>query len=219
MASTYALPVNSMPQGSHNHFRQQQPGHGHSHSLSLSKPRATSPSKLAPEGARTAYTPKVHPNGSMHSHSRSAHANPYSSSASDGHIPAVSPVREDSEDSNHSHVHSNSTSIPPNGARRKSRYMNGHTSSPSMLYQELTGIATELVGEMEHKGHNHGHSHDHDHDHDHSHGSSCGHSHAATAQEPKSRVTKMLLRHTKKWSLIQSILLEKDSRRIFYFMT
>ena len=148
----------------------------------------------------------------MHSHSRSAHTHSYSQSISDGPFPAISPVGEESEELD---MPPFSTGVPPNGGRRKSRYTNGQTSSPSVLYQELTGISTEPAS-----GHNHNHSHDHDHDHDdHTHGCQSGHIAIAKPAEPRSRVTNLLLRRTKTWSLIQSILLEKDSRRIFYFMT
>ena len=40
------------------------------------------------------------------------------------------------------------------------------------------------------------------------------HSHAVD----RSRFTAMLLPYTEKWPLVHAILVEKDSRRIFYFM-
>ena len=55
----------------------------------------------------------------------------------------------------------------------------------------------------------------HDHSHHHEHGqSSHGHSH----DDAPSRITSSLLRMTEDWPLTHSILLEKDSRRILYFM-
>lgn len=84
-----------------------------------------------------------------------------------------------------------------------------------MLYQEFTGVDYG-VQEDEHKHHDHGHEHLHE---GHVHGDSCdGHGHSTKAPEPRSKATQFLLRKTKNSSLLQSILLEKDSRRIFYFM-
>jgi zinc transporter 5/7 len=42
----------------------------------------------------------------------------------------------------------------------------------------------------------------------------AGHAHAIE----RSRFTAMLLPYTERWTLIHAILVEKDSRRIFYFM-
>ena len=55
------------------------------------------------------------------------------------------------------------------------------------------------------------HSHDHDHTHKEPH---VSHDHAG----PHSRITEFLLQSSENWSLLHSILVEKDSRRIFYFM-
>lgn len=61
------------------------------------------------------------------------------------------------------------------------------------------------------------HSHDHhDHDHDHSH----GHGHVQAPKEVKapSAITRSLMKSTEGVPLLHSILIERDSRRIFYFM-
>ena len=58
--------------------------------------------------------------------------------------------------------------------------------------------------------HSHGHSHTHEHHHQ-EHKHSDHHAHA-------SRISTYLLNRTERWPLLHSILLEKDSRRIFYFM-
>lgn len=55
-------------------------------------------------------------------------------------------------------------------------------------------------------GHNHGHSH---HEHTEKH---MGH------HDEPSRFSKFVLRSSQEWPLLHSILVEKDSRRIFYFM-
>ncbi|TGJ79934.1 hypothetical protein E0Z10_g8841 [Xylaria hypoxylon] len=61
-------------------------------------------------------------------------------------------------------------------------------------------------------GHHHDHDHDHDHDHQHSHEPHHGHSNNF------SRFTGLLLPYTSKWPLVHAIMMDKDSRRIFYFM-
>jgi zinc transporter 5/7 len=52
----------------------------------------------------------------------------------------------------------------------------------------------------------------HDHDHKHDHG---GHDHSAK----RSRFTGLLLPYTARWPLLHAIMTDKDSRRIFYFIT
>lgn len=197
MASTYALPVSPLPHSPHNHFRQHShSGHSHSHSHS--------PSKLAPAGARSAYSPRTMPNGSTHSHSQSAHvytpANIHHDSQS--HTHSVSPVHEDSA------IPSFSTADSLRGEAEKSPYSNGSIHSP--IYSEFTGVELDQPVD-DHIHHDHAHG-------SHSHGDHCGHAHHAKAAEPRSRCTKFLLRNTLNFPLLQSILLEKDSRRIFYFM-
>jgi len=59
----------------------------------------------------------------------------------------------------------------------------------------------------------HGYNHDHDHDHHH------GHNHStATSVGPRSRFTTFLLPFVLRWPLVHTIMADKDSRRIFYFM-
>ena len=61
------------------------------------------------------------------------------------------------------------------------------------------------------KGHSHNHDHHDHHDRKEPH---VSHDHAG----PHSRITEFLLQSSENWSLLHSILVEKDSRRIFYFM-
>lgn len=201
MASTYALPVSPVPHSPHSHFRQHSHG-GHSHSHSHSHNRSSSPSKLAPAGARTAYTPRAVQNGSMHSHSQSAHIQGYGHLLHDTHNQKVSSIHEDPD----APLHASRNSM--SGKMESSAYSNGH--SPAPLYTEFTGVAaSQPVDDHSHHGHSHdGHPHD---DH-------CDHAHHAKTVEPRSRITTLLLKHTLNFPLLQSILVEKDSRRIFYFM-
>lgn len=208
MASTYAIPT-PQPQSSHSHFRHNQPGHGHSHSHSHShQHKPSSPSKLAPTSARSAYAPRVMQNGGLYS----SHARNYSLGGMDAY--KVPPVQEHPDDPLNIPSFSG---FPPNGAREMGQGGgNGHARKSSALYEEFTGVDYGQVVD-EHKHHEHGHDHLHD-GHSHGHGESCGgHGHAAKA-EARSRATKFLLNRTKNWSLLQTILLEKDSRRIFYFI-
>lgn len=194
MASTYALPVSPLPHSANSHYRQHSHG-GHTHSHT----RSSSPSKLAPAGARSAYTPKTPLNGAMHSHSHSR--------SQSGHLPnldlslnrhKVSPVHEDSY----------AGDKPSENEGADSSYPNNHLASP--IYSEFTGVnVSDAAEDQPHKGHvHHGHSHD---------GHEC-HGHHPKAAEPRSKFTNFMIQRTLNFPLLQSILVEKDSRRIFYFM-
>ncbi|KKF93219.1 Zinc transporter 5 [Ceratocystis platani] len=65
-----------------------------------------------------------------------------------------------------------------------------------------------------HDHHHHDHKHGHDHDHDHVH----FHAHAHSSMDDKSRVTKFLLGYTSSYPFLNAIMIEKDSRRILYYM-
>jgi len=61
------------------------------------------------------------------------------------------------------------------------------------------------------------HHHGHDHDQDH-HGHSHSHSHASKKATPPSRITLLLISASQPIPLLHSILIDRNSRRIFYFM-
>jgi zinc transporter 5/7 len=61
-----------------------------------------------------------------------------------------------------------------------------------------------------HHDHTHGHDHDHGDAHDH-------HGHDHTAE--RSKFTALLLPYTSRYPLLHAIMTDKDSRRIFYFMS
>lgn len=140
----------------------------------------------------------------------------------------------------HSHSHSPSSPSPGRGyAANSPRAMKQEKSNGNLHLHSLS----ESHADHGHTGHNHSHSHGehshshgpstthdsmpriasyepppndvnvlpHDHDH-HSH----KHSHAA---EPRSKFTSLLLPLVMRWPLVHTIMAEKDSRRIFYFMT
>ena len=81
------------------------------------------------------------------------------------------------------------------------------TSQVILATLSWVGVYLDTLSKLSPR-HKHYHHHDHDHVHDHH-----DHSH-----EAHSRVTSILLLAVETWPLLHSILLEKDSRRIFYFM-
>lgn len=212
MASTYALPVSPLPHTPHTHYRQHCHG-GHTHSHSQSYNRSSSPSKLAPAGSRPAYTPGTPLIGNMHSRTQSAHLpNHLVNLDLDRHT--VSPVREQSPaqsgDENPLGDEGDDTPYPKN-----------QPTTP--LYSEFTGVDfNQPADDHPHNGHaHHGHSHLHGHSHshgDHPHDDHVCQGHHPKAAEPRSKFTTFMLKRTLNFPLLQSILLEKDSRRIFYFM-
>ncbi|RXG49916.1 hypothetical protein VDGE_00609 [Verticillium dahliae] len=69
-------------------------------------------------------------------------------------------------------------------------------------------------------GYGHDHNHSHGHSHDHAHGLGHGHSHGhGHGHSNPSFFSKLLLRVTPSFPFLHSILVEKDSRRIFYFLS
>lgn len=200
MASTYALPVSPVPHAPHTHYRQHSHG-GHTHSHSQSYNRSSSPSKLAPAGSRPAYTPKTPLNGNMHSRTQSAHLTDLDL---DRHI--VSPVRELSPAQS-------GDEKPAGDEGEDSPYASNQPTTP--LYSEFTGVDfSQPAEDHPHNGHaHHGHSHG-----GHSHDDHVCSGHNPKAAEPRSRFTNFMINRTLNFPLIQSILVEKDSRRIFYFM-
>ncbi|KAI5797614.1 cation efflux family-domain-containing protein [Geopyxis carbonaria] len=69
------------------------------------------------------------------------------------------------------------------------------------------------------KSASHSHGHDHDHSHSHSHGhDDHSHDHPPVPRAPPSRASLRLIHATESYPLLHSILLDRDSRRISYFM-
>ena len=80
----------------------------------------------------------------------------------------------------------------------------------SLTAASFSAIVYDTHKSVDITSHNsHGHSHGHGHHHQ-------EHKHSDHAHP--SRISTYLLNKTEKWPLLHSILLEKDSRRIFYFM-
>lgn len=215
MASTYALPASAM---THSHTG----GHSRNHS-------ARSPSKL-PTTFEYGAPPKSPRSdrfgGSQHSHTHS------DSCPSDHHngLPLDQAPLYNAE-----RYKENAVYVPPimgsqmPGSPLRNSVLINEPLSASPLLPQLSQYApspvpSEFESHHDHHhshghshGHSNGHAHNHSHDHDHDH----GHYHPPTKVatiEPKSRFTNLIIPYAEKSPLLMSILLEKDSRRIFYFM-
>jgi zinc transporter 5/7 len=208
MASTYALPVSAMPHS-----------HGHSHVHSHSHTPSFSPSKLGPGGQKNANTSRAlrqeRSNGSLHSHAHSESLYNYGNN------------QERAQNSEQFRTNTDlipqiqNSNLTPGGVYAKQRpYELPPAHSQSNGYE--TGEPAASHTHHDHADHDHSH-HDHAHHnhahHDHVHHDRASHGHSHSKTEKRSRFTSTLLPYTERWTLLYSILKEKDSRRIFYFMT
>ncbi|KAH7313195.1 cation efflux family-domain-containing protein [Rhexocercosporidium sp. MPI-PUGE-AT-0058] len=195
MASSYALPASAM---THSH------GHGHTHLHSHS--HSHSPGRQHPPSPQKALR-SDRSNGSLHSHSHSeprldhGHNNNHNHS----HSHSSSPSR------GHSYMRELSTSsylpTPPN-----SNGMSPISEFPKQLHQHEPSPALSQMGPFEpslNAVNVISHSHEHDH----------LHNHALHVEQPRSKFTSLLLPFAMRWPLLHTILADKDSRRIFYFMS
>jgi zinc transporter 5/7 len=166
-------------------------GHGHVHSHSHSPGRQPQYSANTPRTLRQEKS-----NGSLHAHS---HSEPHHE-----------------HDHSHLHGHSHDRESSPSRYLPTPPYSNGlapapfekkiHESSPALSQQGTYEPPLNAVNVL---------PHDHDH-HDHH-----EHSHAPThakSVEPRSRFTSFILPFVQRWPLLHTIMSDKDSRRIFYFM-
>jgi zinc transporter 5/7 len=197
MASTYALPVSAMP-----HSR------GHSHVHSHSHTPSFSPSKLGPGGQKAANTSRAlrqeRSNGSLHSHAYSESFNNYGNNQERAQNFEQLPTNADFP------LQVLNNSLASGGVYREQRpYELPLAYSKSNSYEAGQEMAS-------HTHRDHG-DHDHSH-HAHAHHDHTSHSHSHGAAEKRSRFTRTVLPYTEGWTLLHSILKEKDSRRIFYFM-
>lgn len=193
MASTYALPGSAMP---HSHSHSHSHGHVHSHSHTPS----FSPSKLGPGGQKAANTSRAlrqeRSIGSLHSHTYSE---------SNGYNQERAHNAEQFRTSADLLPRIQNSNVPLGGAYSEQR---PYEFPP--VYSQSNGYETSQAptSKIHHDHSHHGHAH---HDH-------VTHSHSHGAAEKRSMFTRALLSYTEGWMLLHSILKEKDSRRIFYFM-
>jgi len=197
MASTYALPVSAMPHS-----------HGHSHVHSHSHTPSFSPSKLGPGGQKTANTSRAlrqeRSNGSLHSH---AHSESFYNHENN---------QERAQNFEQSRTITDVTpQIQNNSLTTSGVYAEQRPDDLPPTYSQPYGYEDgQAVTSHPHNDHaNHDHSH-----HDHTHHDHASHGHSRSSAEKRSRFTRTLLQYTERWTLLHSVLKEKDSRRIFYFM-
>jgi zinc transporter 5/7 len=175
--------------------------HNHAHSHSY---HTHSPSKLGPGGSRSPNPRTMRQagsNSSLYSHVQSASFHDY------GQNNALSPANS-----------SQSYNSPYSDVSFDGANLSGRSESVSSTYSPYTSdMKTPDSASHDHDhSHDHSHKHSHDHKHDHDHDKSHNHAHPP---ESRSRATTFLLSLTSGSSLMHQILIEKDSRRIFYFMT
>ncbi|KAF4984848.1 hypothetical protein FZEAL_1 [Fusarium zealandicum] len=216
MASSYALPTSHLPHAHQTHF--------HSHTRSQSQ--------ASLHALRTSIS-----NGS---------APPRSDDEVYGHSPEHSHEHGDGSCNGHSHDHSGHKHRHSRSHMSNSSVMLARERMPPAPLNTLDGWTQERTPggqsvitpgpetantpysppDHHHDHHDHDHSHDHSHDHDHNHDHSHdhhGHDHAHTHSHDennakRSLFTRMILPHAARFPIIHAILIEKDSRRIFYFM-
>ncbi|KAK0367772.1 cation efflux family protein [Colletotrichum limetticola] len=218
MASSYALPSSALPHAHHHHM------HSHSHSPpSLHALKSTmSTGGLHSHSQSQDSTGSSHAHNHDHSHGHNGHAHGghshHRANSSQSSIP-----RERAAPRSLASMDGWKTDITPSGRQ----LLTPTHGSFSETFQPLDGAMT--IGEHSHDHHDHDHSHSHDHahgdchgrdHHGHSHAHSHSHSHSHSHDHAKpSLFTRVLLKYTPAVPVLHTILVEKDSRRIFYFMT
>jgi solute carrier family 30 (zinc transporter), member 5/7 len=162
--------------------------HGHNHSHGHLHSHSHSPGRQHSANSPRSLKPE-RSNASFHAHSLSeSHLEPEHTLS---HQHSHSHAREPSP-SPHLPTPPNSNGLPPIAAFEKQ----------TCQTHELSPALSEVLPYEPPSYHNH-HGHTHDH---------------TPAVEPKSRFTNFLLPFVLRWPLLHTILAEKDSRRIFYFM-
>ncbi|GAB0131614.1 hypothetical protein EsDP_00000077 [Epichloe bromicola] len=213
MASPYALPSSALPHAHHQHINSQSSLNTWRTSMST----GSLPASIEEDG---------HDHDRPHSHSRhDHHARQGSRSSNTGsslHREKFPPPSLDSLDGWTQEMTAGGKNIITPGPDA--------TSTPYSPPIKNNHLHNHSHGEKHDHSHNHSHSHSHSHDHNHGHGHNHshshdhghGHSHSQKANEskaPRSLFTRTLLKYTAKYPILHAILAEKDSRRIFYFLT
>jgi zinc transporter 5/7 len=194
MASSYALPTSAI----HGHVHPHSHSHSQSHSASPSRPFAGNTSRqLRSERSSSS----LH----MHSASESSVNHSYDSDANHNHD-RLSRITSPSTSNGYAPVYGQFED-----RKVDHRHPLSHVASHESLNQTNTKPHTHSHHDHDHHDHSHDHSqHDHGHDHhDHKHSISI---------DPRSKFTSLLLPLIQKYPLLHTIMSEKDSRRIFYFM-
>jgi zinc transporter 5/7 len=215
MASSYALP----PLPIHSHH-----GHVHPHSHGHSQSHSTSPGRAF--AGNTSRSLRSGSSSSQHMHSASESSvihshEPYEkhnhdritritspSSSSIGFVPMYGVYEEQKVDHRRpiSHMDSRESLHNPNILPHNHSHNDHHDHDHS--YHDHSHHDHHDHDHHDHEKHEHGHGHSHNHK---------GHNHSISA-DPRSKFTTFLLPMFQKYPLLHTIMAEKDSRRIFYFM-
>jgi zinc transporter 5/7 len=125
---------------------------------------------------------------------------------------AQSHARNHQDDDNLSHYRANTNfpmqiNVPPLLAPSTQWKIESTPGGKTLVSPTAASFDAAAVYEppVDSRPHSHSHSHSHHHHHD---------SHST----PRSRFTEFLCSYTSGWPLLHTVLLERDSRRIFYFM-
>ncbi|KAF4496772.1 zinc transporter [Fusarium agapanthi] len=219
MASSYALPTSTLPHAHQNHM--------HSHT------RSHSQSSLNNLGRQSTFS-----NGSLPSVPDEEHNHDFSHDHVDGngnhsahsHNPSIH---------KHGHRRSRMSNTSATIAREKLppaplNTLKGWTEERTPGGKSILTPGPESANmaysppefphdhhDHEHHDHSHDHSHSHNHSHSHDHSNHYGHDHGYPHHDDKGKrslFTRMILPYTTRFPILNAILIEKDSRRIFYFM-
>ncbi|KAL2061869.1 hypothetical protein VTL71DRAFT_7247 [Oculimacula yallundae] len=180
---------------SHSHGHGHSHLHSHSHSHSPGRSYAGSPQKaLRPERS----------NGSLHSHSRSEpHLDQGHTHSNHGHSHSSSPSRgynyvRDQQPPQYLPTPPNSNGMSPISEFPSQSHH--HEPSPALSQMGSFEPALNAVNVI-------AHSHEH------------LHNHAPHVEQPRSKFTSLILPFAMRWPILHTIMADKDSRRIFYFMS
>jgi solute carrier family 30 (zinc transporter), member 5/7 len=166
----------------------------------------------------SAITHSHHGHGHVHSHSHSPSSpspgrgypantpRTLKQERSNGHLHSLSESHVDHDHStahNHSHGHSHERERSPSPTPHSNGLLPTHfEKTPHEFHSHRMASYEPPLNDVNVTPHDHGH---HPHKHNHS-------------TEPRSKFTNLLLPLVLRWSLVHTIMAEKDSRRIFYFM-
>lgn len=219
MASSYVLPSPTLPHAHRDHT------HSHSHTRSQSQ---TSLNALRMTISNNSLPSLPDDEAYSHNHSRDHshdHSHDYGHGDPNGHSHHHSGHahgRTSSHMSNTGALVSREKAAPP-ALNTMEGWTQEKTAGGKNIVTPGLNSAQFLYSPPDHHHHghdNHGHSHSNSHDHDHNHGQSYAHPqmHDHENDTNRSWFTRMILPYTSRFPILHAIVIEKDSRRIFYFM-
>lgn len=203
MSSSYALPSSALPHAHHGHM------HSHAHSQSQSSLHSWKSSISSSNGRLHTY----HEDGSDHHDHDHSHEHDSSRETSYGHNRAGSYASNSS-----AAVSRGKPSLSPLDLGAQWDEAKTPTGPRTPGFPETPTPHAAFENNHEHH-HGHDHSHDHDSHHHHGHGHHHHEHHDHDAAAKRSLFTRTLLPYTAQFPILHAIMTEKDSRRIFYFMT